>query len=57
MDINLKNNLSLKQELRFNNNGKLKILMLSDIQETLDYDKRSLNGINRIIEIENIRWR
>lgn len=52
MDINLENNLLLKRELRFNCNGKFKILMLSDIQETLDYDKRTLEGINRIIEIE-----
>ena len=39
MNTNLKNNLTLKQELKFNPNGKFKILMLSDIQETLDYDK------------------
>ena len=52
MDINLTNNLSLKKDLRFNSNGKLKILMLSDIQETLNYDKRTLNGMNKIIEAE-----
>lgn len=52
MDVNLSNNLSIKQELRFNHNGKFKILMLSDIQETLDYDVRTLDGINKIIEIE-----
>lgn len=52
MDVNLKSNLSLKKELRFNSNGKFKILMLSDIQETLDYDKRTLKGIDKIIEIE-----
>lgn len=52
MDANLKNNLSLKNELRFNSNRKFKILMLSDIQETLDYDKRTLEGINKIIDTE-----
>ena len=52
MDINLANNLLLKKDLRFNSNGKLKILMLSDIQETLNYDKRTLDGMNKIIEIE-----
>lgn len=52
MDINLTNNLLLKKDLRFNSNGKLKILMLSDIQETLNYDKRTLNGMNKIIETE-----
>lgn len=53
MNINLSNNLSLKKELKFNSKGKFKILMLSDIQGTLDYDKRTLNGINKIIEKEN----
>ena len=52
MNTNLKNNVTLKQELKFNPNGKFKILMLSDIQETLDYDKRTLTGINQLIEIQ-----
>lgn len=52
MNKNLKRNLLLKRELRFNCNGKFKILMLSDIQETLDYDRRTLKGIDKIIEIE-----
>lgn len=52
MDLNLKNNLSLKQEVKFNSNGKLKILMLSDIQETLDYDKRTLIGIDKMIQTQ-----
>ncbi len=52
MNTNLKNNLTLKQELKFNPNGKFKILMLSDIQETLDYDKRTLAGINQLIETQ-----
>lgn len=41
MNNNLKSNLLLKRELRFNCNGKFKILMLSDIQETIDYDRRT----------------
>ena len=52
MNNNLKNNLLLKRELRFNCNGKFKILMLSDIQETIDYDGRTLKGIDKIIETE-----
>lgn len=52
MYINLENNLSLKKELRFNSSGKFKILMMSDIQETLDYDKRTVEGIDKVIEIE-----
>ncbi len=52
MNTNLKNNVTLKQELKFNPNGKFKILMLSDIQETLDYDKRTLTGINQLIETQ-----
>lgn len=52
MNTNLKDNLLLKHELRFNSNGKLRILMLSDIQETLDYDNRTLIGIEKIIETE-----
>ena len=47
---NLDNNLYTKIALRFNQNGKFKILMLSDIQETLNYDKRTLESMNKIIE-------
>ena len=47
---NLDSNLYSKISLKFNQDGKFKILMLSDIQETLDYDKRTLEGINKIIE-------
>lgn len=39
-----------KHELKFNKDGKFKILMLSDIQETLNYDVRTLEKINEIIE-------
>lgn len=35
---NLDNNLYSKHELRFDEKGNFKILMLSDIQETLNYD-------------------
>lgn len=52
MNMNLKNNLLLKRELRFDANGKLKILMLSDIQETLDYDRRTLTSIDKLIETQ-----
>ena len=47
---NLSTNLYTKIALKFNQDDKFKILMLSDIQETLDYDKRTLCGINKIIE-------
>ena len=53
MNNNLKDNLLLKKDLKFNSNGKFKILMLSDIQETLEYDQRTLDGMNKIIEKEN----
>lgn len=43
-------NIYTKHELRFNSEGKYKILMMSDIQETLDYDVRTLNNINKLIE-------
>ena len=47
---NLDSNLYTKIALRFNQKGKFKILMLSDIQETLNYDKRTLDSMNKIIE-------
>ena len=50
---NLDNNLYSKISLKFNQDGRFKILMLSDIQETLEYDKRTLEGINKIIEHTN----
>lgn len=50
MNDNLKNNLLLKHELKFNSNGNFKILMMSDIQETLNYDKRTLMSIDQLIE-------
>lgn len=47
---NLDYNLFSKHTLRFDKNGKFKILMLSDIQETLNYDKRTLDSINKILD-------
>ncbi len=52
MNNNLKNNFLLKHELRFNSDGNFKILMLSDIQETLNYDKRTLVSIDKLIEAQ-----
>lgn len=49
----LEYDLYAKHNLKFDKNGKFKILMLSDIQETLKYDKRTLENINKIIEQEN----
>ena len=45
---NLDNNLYSKISLKFNQDGKFKILMMSDIQESLDYDRRTLENINKI---------
>lgn len=50
---NIEKNLYSKIPLKFNKNGKFKILMLSDIQETLNYDKRTLNNMNKIIKNTN----
>ena len=50
MNSNLDYNLYTKHELRFNSDGKIKILMMSDIQETLEYDKRTLDSINKLID-------
>lgn len=52
MNNNLKNNLLLKHELRFNSDGNFKILMMSDIQETLNYDKRTLISIDKLVEAQ-----
>lgn len=53
MKENLKSNLYLKRKLKFDNNGKFKILMMSDIQETLEYDSRTLKNINKLIDNVN----
>ena len=50
--MGLTENLNCKRELRFDENGRFKILMLSDIQETLQYDERSLRDMDALIEKE-----
>lgn len=52
MTDNLKNNLYTKKELRFNEDGKFKIVMFSDMQETLDFDERTMHGINAVLDSE-----
>lgn len=52
MNNNIKDNLFLKHGLRFNSDGNFKILMISDIQETLNYDKRTLVSIDKLIEAQ-----
>lgn len=47
---NLDKNLYTKHELKFNENGKFKILMMSDIQETLSYDVKTLEYMDKLIE-------
>lgn len=41
-----------KPTLHFNESGKFRILMISDIQETLDYDPRALQGLHAMIRTE-----
>lgn len=53
MEDNLQKNLTLKHELKFDTNGQFKILMMSDIQETLNYDLRTLENMNKLIEKVN----
>lgn len=48
----LEYNLFSKHPLRFRSDGKFKILMMSDIQETLRYDERTLRSIHKLIEKE-----
>ena len=47
---NLEKNLLVKQKLKFDQNKNFKILMMSDIQETLDYDKRTLCAMDKLVE-------
>ena len=42
----------INRTLRFNENGKFKILMISDIQETLNYDLRTVKGMEAMIDAE-----
>lgn len=39
----------IKHTLRFDSNGRFRILMVSDIQETLNYDERALKGLHAMI--------
>ena len=50
MTANLEQNLYVKHKLRFQPNGKFRILMVSDIQETLLYDKRTLRSFDKLVE-------
>ena len=50
MNDQLGYNLSSKHTLRFNKNGKFKILMMSDLQETLNYDPRTLRDMHKLVE-------
>ncbi|MBQ7827911.1 MAG: metallophosphoesterase [Clostridia bacterium] len=45
-------NLYTKHPLRFGKDGKFKILQVSDFQENLNYDVRSLEGFNRLLDAE-----
>lgn len=47
--MNLNNNLYSKHKLKFKD-GKFKILMMSDIQETLDYNPKTFEDMNKLIE-------
>ncbi len=49
---NLRHNLYTKHPLRFGEDGKFKILQLSDFQENLSYDERSLDGFNKLLDAE-----
>lgn len=48
----LQDNLKLKHELRFNNNGKFKIMLFTDIQDILTPDKRTVEAIDKMLELE-----
>ena len=50
--MSLSENLELKKELRFREDGTFRILMLSDMQETLEYDERSLRDMDKLVERE-----
>ncbi len=50
---NLEKNIYTKHELKFDSNGNFKILMMSDIQETLNYDVRTLEAMDKLIEKTN----
>lgn len=41
---------STKHTLRFNESGHFRVLMISDIQETLSYDPRTLQGLEQMMD-------
>ena len=47
---NFEKHLYTKRELKFNKDGKFKILMMSDIQEPLNIDERTIPAINKLID-------
>lgn len=50
--MSLEQNLFCKHELKFRPDGSFKILMMSDIQETPNYDPRTLAAMDRLVEKE-----
>lgn len=50
MDELIKKNLYSKHKLYYNENGKFKILMFSDVQERVDFDKKTLKHINYMLD-------
>lgn len=52
MTQNLKTNIKTKLPLRFNEDGKFKILTISDIQETTDFDKTTMKAIEQLLDNE-----
>ena len=49
---NLYHNLFTKKPLRFNSDGKFKILMMSDIQETVNFNPVTMNAIKKCLDSE-----
>ena len=47
---NFEKHLYTKHELKFNKDGKFKILMMSDIQEPFNIDERTMPAINKLID-------
>lgn len=52
MTENLKDNLYTKIPLRFNSDGNFKILVLSDIHETLDFNPLTMNALEKVLDHE-----
>ena len=42
--------LKMKQPLRFTEEGVFRVLMLSDIQESINYDERSLKSVCALLD-------